>query len=188
MKKNYKKLKKLADEKLAQKQVVFDENDRVVLSMHVKNDDGFLSEFSSKNTPVISSSVAEFLEESAYGVPLKNGITLNIESNCIDENEKIEYEKAIREYYSEKYVSNEKELKKHHAISYFLIVLGVFILALAIYFNVKFGFLICSEIMDIVAWVFLWEATDILCFKSKELRDKRKKYLAFLSMEINFVN
>ncbi len=188
MAKSFRELKKSVDSKLMQKEYSTDEQNRVLINMNVKNDSGFLSEFSSQKTPVISSSVAEFLSESVYGVPLNNGVKLTVESDCIDEVEQVEYEKAIREYYSEKYVSNEKELKRNYAISFILAVFGVLVLAIAIFIELKFEMVIWSEVIDIVAWVFLWEATDVLFFRSRELRNNRRKCLAFLSMDIKFIS
>ena len=45
---------------------------------------------------------------------------------------------------------------------------------------------IWTEVVDIIAWVFLWEAVDISAFKNRGLRLKRFRYLAFMSMKIEY--
>ena len=61
-------------------------------------------------------------------------------------------------------------------------IAGVITLALAFRINSN----IWSEVVDIAAWVFLWEAVDIGTFKNRELRLKRKRYLAYMSMKVEF--
>ncbi len=45
-----------------------DEQGRIIINMTVKDDSEFLSRFSERSTPVISSEVAEFLENSTQGI------------------------------------------------------------------------------------------------------------------------
>ena len=79
--------------------LIRDEQNRVVINMTVKDDGNFLSVYSQSDMPVISSEVADFLETSVFAVPPTEELTLKIKSDCIDESEKIVYEKAIKEYY-----------------------------------------------------------------------------------------
>ena len=88
-----------------------DENGRVVINMTVKNDDSFLSVFSTTDTPTISSEVAEFLENSVENILPTESLALHIHSNCIDKGEEELYRKGIEEYYTEKYLSNKQKLK-----------------------------------------------------------------------------
>lgn len=70
------------------------------INMTVNDDSDFLSPYAETGKPVISSEVAEFLENSANAFHPKERITLTVHSNCIDDDEKIVYEKAIRNYFS----------------------------------------------------------------------------------------
>ena len=74
------------------------------------------------------------------------------------------------------------ELKRNRIIIFLLMIAGVITLALAFRINSN----IWSEVVDIAAWVFLWEAVDIGTFKNRELRLKRKRYLAYMSMKVEF--
>ena len=42
------------------------------------------------------------------------------------------------------------------------------------------------ELTDIVAWVFVWEAVDVLVFGSHELRTQKLRCLSFMDMKIEF--
>lgn len=164
-----------------------DDDNRVIINMNVKDDADFLSVFSESETPVISSETAEFLESSTFSVLPKEPLTLRIKGSCVDDNERVVYEKAIKEYYRERYVANEKSLKRHRILALTLAVIGVLILTIAIFLEYNKGSLVWAEVVDIAAWVFLWEAVDIYFFKTNEMKIKRKRYLAFVSARIEFI-
>ena len=58
------------------------------------------------------------------------------------------------------------------------------ILSLALLLEYRVGSLIWAEVIDIAAWVFLWEAVDIGIFRNRELREKRLRYRSFMEMKI----
>lgn len=157
-----------------------DEEGRVIIDMTVKNDDDFLSVYSTNETPVISTDVAEFIENSTHSISPRERFALHIHSNCIDEGEKIEYAAAIKEYYAEKYIANKKELNLNRIIISILTLAGIIVLALA--FQIENA--VWSEVIDIAAWVLLWEAVDTAFFKSREIDLRRRRYLAYISMKV----
>ena len=60
----FKETKKSVKEEISKRKLKKDENGRFVIEMTVKNDDDFLSPFSENETPVISESVSDFIENS----------------------------------------------------------------------------------------------------------------------------
>jgi hypothetical protein len=164
------------------------EHCRQTIRMNVSDDSNFLSVFSENDTPVISRDVAEFIEESTYSPKPADGLTLCIKSNCIDDDEKILYRKAIRVYYTEKYAAVNRELKKNHLIALALGVIGIFVLAAAIVVGYFYESAIWAEVIDIVAWVFLWEAVDIAFLETRKLKLDRQKYIAYVMMDIEYEN
>lgn len=186
--KQLKETKKQADKLVYESLPKRDKEGRVIIDMTIKNDDDFLSVYSEKQTPVISSSVAEFLETATHSVAPKEQLTLRIKSDCVDKAEREIYPKAIKEYYTEKYVANEKELIRLKVISFVLAVMGILTLAVAIFIAERFGAPLWSEVIDIVAWVFLWEAVDVLAFRSRSQRLLRWRNLAFIDMKVEFYN
>ncbi|MGN1399547.1 MAG: hypothetical protein ACI4WG_06095 [Erysipelotrichaceae bacterium] len=165
-----------------------DEENRIIINMNVKDDSDFLSVFSQSDTPVISTEVAEFIENSTNSIPPKEQLTLRIHSSCIDDSEKILYQKGIKQYYSEKRIANGRELKRNNIIVALLMAAGIFVLAFALLLEYKIGSLVWGEFIDIVAWVFLWEAVDISAFGNRGLRLKNARYLSYLSMKIEYID
>lgn len=180
-------MKKLS-ETILSKQFNYDDDGRIVIDMLVKDDSDFLSVFSSSDTPVISSNVAEFLESATHTVPPTEKLTLKIKSDAIDDNEKPVYEKAIKQYYLERYQTNKKELKFCNLSSIILSILGVLTLTVAVILQYLKGSVIWAEVVDIAAWVFLWEAVDVAFFRNRQLKLQQKRYSSFIEMKIIYVN
>ena len=154
------------------------------INMTVKDDSSFLSAFSQSDFPVISSDVADFIENATSSVYPGKPIKLQIHSSCIDDLEKDVYEKAIRRYYREKNSANERELKRNKMIILFLLIAGVAVLALSIFLSAMLSSEVVPGVIDIFAWVLVWEAADIGFFKNSELRVNKKRYNSFINMEI----
>ncbi len=157
--------------------------DRAVIDMTVKDDTDFLSRFSKHSTPVISSDVADFLENSTQNIPPKTPLHVRIYSDCIDEDEKPVYAKAMKDYYADKVTAAKRELHRNTTLALALALVGIFILAVSLIMD---GIL-WSEVMDIAAWVFLWEAVDIVAFRQRELRLCRYRYTQFTEMVIEYL-
>ena len=164
-----------------------DSEGRVIINMTVKDDANFLSVFSENDTPVIANDVADFIESSASSVVPGELLTLRIHSDCIDEQEQTLYRKATKEFFTQKYIANERELKRNALIVLTLTLLGIFVLAFRVIFEYRTGSAIWSEVIDIMAWVFLWEAVDIGVFGSRSLKMKRLRYISLISMNIEYV-
>jgi len=163
-----------------------DEEGRCIINMCVKNDDDFLSPFSATDTPVISPEVAEFVEDSTCLFPPNEQFVLRIKSNCIDDTEKELYQSAFREYYTHKYIANDRELRRRRKLAWAMGTVGVLVLALAVFLEYRFGSLIWAECIDIVAWVFIWEAVYTEQFDNRKRRLQKRSYLSYLSMGIQF--
>lgn len=162
-----------------------DENGRVIVNMNVGDDSNFLSMFSVTAKPVISSEVAEFMEFSTQLLPPDTDITLRIHSNCIDESEQKIYTAATKEFYRQQYIVTAKELKRNHISSAFLTLAGILCLVF-IFFMEQYS-VVWSEAIDIVAWVFLWEAVDIHFFQNRKLTARKIRYTIFANMNIEYM-
>lgn len=160
---------------------------RAIVDMEVKDDTEFLSVYCKSDMPTINSSVADFLENATRSRPCDEQFTLRIHSNCIDDREKKVYKQAIKNYYTEEFLAQERERKRNNIISLWLCLVGLLFLVIAIYVDFMPAKLVWAEFIDIVAWVFLWESVDIFFLKNREMRLKRKKYLSFISMKVEYV-
>lgn len=163
-----------------------DDEGRVIIDMHVKDDADFLSVFSASDTPVVSDEVACFLENTARGVLPNEQLALHIKSDCIDDGEKVVYTAAVKKYYAERYAENKRELRHLGFVALILAILGVLVLAFSVWLEYRYESVIWSEVVDIAAWVFLWEAVDVFFFKTREIKFIQKRYAAFIDMKISY--
>ncbi len=70
------------------------------IDMTVTDDGNFLSPYSEDGKPVISSEVADFLENAAKAYRPKDTLVVSIHGDCIDDCEKKKYAAAIKNYYT----------------------------------------------------------------------------------------
>ena len=187
MNKALKIVKKKVDNQLQQEKLVRDDQNRVVVDMIVQNDKHILSEFSESKTPVINTKVAEFIENATASIPAKEHLTLRISSDCIDDEEKGLYGKGIKEYYKGKYVEVQRSIKESNIIALILIAISLCLLVVTFLLKSALSFGIWAEIINIIAWFFLWEATAILSLKTRDLRHKRNKYLSYISIKVEYL-
>ena len=181
--KNYREIKKDINKEIEKRK---SRNIPYTINMNVNDDNGFLSEYSLSDTPVICRGVAEFIESSTPAIRKDETLTLNIKSNCIDDNEKEVYRSAIKEYYLERYISNKRELKRDYIFAGILGVFGLLVLMLAIL--VGYQSTIWAEVIDIVAWVLVWEAVYIALLETRKLKSDNRKYIAYISMNIEYID
>ena len=173
---------KETERKKEEQKIERDSEKRIVINMNVRDDSEFVSVFSGKSTSVISTDVAEFIESSTRNVPPRNQLTLRIHSDCIAKEEEGIYRSAIREYYTEKYFAVKNELKRNRIIILILALAGILTLSLA--FLIEHA--IWSEVIDIAAWVLLWEAVDIGVFKNRSMKFDKIRYLTYIDMNVEF--
>lgn len=164
-----------------------DENGNIILSMTVRDDTDFLSPYSFGDNPVISGDVADFLDSRTSAMPQSEGLTLRIHSDCIAKEEKPLYEKAIREYYRERFAANARELRHNALLASVFAIIGITVLALLVLFAAYLKESIWTEVIDIVAWVFLWEATDLYFLQNRDLKQERKRLRALIAIKIEYI-
>ena len=173
---------KETERKKEEQKIERDSEKRIVINMNVRDDSELVSVFSGKSTSVISTEVAEFIENNTRNIPLRNQLTLRIHSDCITKEEEGIYRSAICEYYTEKYFAVKKELKRNRIIILILALAGILTLSLAF----LIGHAIWSEVIDIAAWVLLWEAVDIGVFKNRSMKFDKIRYLTYIDMNVEF--
>jgi len=80
-----------------------------------------------------------------------------------------------------------KELSQNNVTAALLALAGVLCLGLMFVTERFGGNAIWTEVIDIVAWVFLWEAVDILFFRNRKLKGDKLRYVSFMNMNIEYL-
>ena len=163
-----------------------DSDGRAVIGMTVRDDREFLSDLSEDARPLISSDVAEFIERGAMRYAPKESLCLHVYSDCIEEREKEVYRGAIGEYYRLQYKQEVRDLSRNLFITLAMTLAGVVALVITLLAAYFLDNAIVSEILDIAAWVFLWEAVDQFFLERSVMRLRRNRCLAFIDMRVVF--
>lgn len=165
----------------------YDDEGRVIIDLHVKDDNNFLSPYSTEENSTISDGVSDFIAHSLLEVNAKERIHFNIYSNSIDEKEKKEYTSAIHSQYASEYKQTVYEKKRLLIISAIMFMIAVLTLTVMILLEVSgVGNAIITEIIDIVSWVFMWEAVDVFFFRRTALKHKEYRCLCLCESIIEY--
>ncbi|MDO4612302.1 MAG: hypothetical protein Q4B29_02500 [Candidatus Saccharibacteria bacterium] len=97
--------------------------------------------------------------------------------------EKKIYALAIKEYFSDEMASISRELRHYNIVAAIVSAIGLSILAASLLMEGE----LWPAVLDIVAWVFIWEAVDIIAFRKHELRIRKFRCRAFVNMKIEFI-
>ncbi len=176
------KEKKAIDNENKNKQYEYDNAGNIIVNLSIRDDVDFLSPYSLNGLPTISRDVGDFIENSTKTFPPKQKLTLRFHGMNLNNKEKQTYKKAIKDYYQDKYLHMQQKITKNNLISLLLLILGTLIVACAITINQE----VWSEVVDILAWVLLWEAMDTFLFRNLEFRHDKNRYLKFTTMNVEF--
>ncbi len=186
MLKEFKELKKELDAR-GTYTAAYDDEGRELIALSVHNDDSFLSPYSMGKAPKLSEEVVSFLDESTRGIRPDSHVHLAIHSDSIDEEEAARYESAIRSHYESTYHSIRAEKKHLHRIALIMALVAVFALSFMIGIDVAGqGDAVFVEVVDIFAWVFMWEAVDIFFLQCTLLRARERRALILAESRISF--
>ena len=159
---------------------------RALITMTVRDDTDFLSPYSVNAEEMISSEVAGFLSWSAQAFHPRTPISLQINSDCIDDQEKLVYCKAIRNYFDLQLVANRRDMRRNALMASAMLLVGIAGLA-SMFIAENLGIRqLWVECIDIFAWVFIWEAVDLFFIERGRLRLERQRLEAFMTMEIDY--
>lgn len=181
-----KEIKRQADLKIENAQTERDGEGRRIINMNVRDDAGFISPFADTAKPVIGGEVADFITSRASAISHKERLTLRVYGDCIDESEREVYRTAIKEYYTESYAEKQREYVRNLIASIILGVIGVIMLGVMIWLEETTQSAVWIEVIDIVAWVFVWEAVDIAFLENGVTSMGRRRCLALIDMKVEF--
>lgn len=162
------------------------EDGKRVINLNVSDDSGFLSTYSSDGKPLISGEVAEFLNHSAKRLKVNEEVRFVIDSAVIDDGEKVIYKRAIENYYLTEVAETKSQLKRNMWLSVIMLIIGALIFSLAIALEYGGFQLLWLDILDVAAWVFVWESVDLFVLQRPALKSELLKYYKIISAEIIF--
>ncbi|MEG1751639.1 MAG: hypothetical protein RR140_01245 [Clostridia bacterium] len=166
----------------------YDENGMLIVKLNLRDEDNFLSPFSYGSIPILDSNIEQYLNSCVRPAKCKQNIHLKIYSYTIDESEKKIYEQAIRNTFKQSYVSEKQHMQKSLIASLIMLFVSLSFLSLMFLFDYFKLNSIFIELIDIIAWVFMWEAVDIFFFKRHVINWSQQKNIGFYNAKISFLS
>jgi hypothetical protein len=164
------------------------EDGRYNVSITIDGEAELFSPLSENREPRLSSEVAEFIECTAEKVPRGELVRLNIITESeVAEGERERIGAAVQRHFIQAYEKESRQRKKLRFIALIMAIIGV--LALTVVIGLGLSGLrgeVTAEVIDIFAWVFIWEAIDIYFLRSRESIITELRYLALAEAEICF--
>ena len=182
----FKKVKELSRSLSEEIEPETDEKGRTVVRLRVTDDDNFLSPFSVEGKPVIAGETAEFLNHSLLQLKTSSAVHFVVSSNVITDEEQQVYEKAIKNYYREEFAERAREIRKNTLASLVMILVGALVFAIAILLESMDLKPLFLNILDVIAWVFVWEAADLFFLQRPVLRKEQLRNLKIAVAEFTF--
>lgn len=163
----------------------YDKDGKLIVDLKVKDDSNFLSPYCTTNSD-ISNEVEDFIEDNVPSSKSKNGIHLRIHSDVIDEKEKLEYTNAIHFHYETKRFEVYLEKRRMTFIAVIMAIIAIMALSAMIVLEYHNVHSVAISVIDIFAWVFMWEAVDILFIQCTILRHRQRKFRNLAECEVEF--
>ena len=183
---NLKKLRELKRLAKSEAEVEYDENGRELICMTIKEDDGFLSPYAIGGEEVLSAEACEFFDRAVMRMPLKDELRIDITSEAVAENEQSGYAAAIRNTYRTRVIDINRKLRMNAIAALIMTITAIVVLALYLALELWNAGYVILEIVDIVAWVFMWEAADLFFLERNVLKLEQLRSCRLYDAEITF--
>jgi hypothetical protein len=168
-----------------------DEKGRIIVPVTIRDDENFLSSYTKSDIPIINSDISNYLDSLIEFLPPAEILHFQIRSNCINPEEQKIYKEAIKEYFLTQYSKSRRQFKRNLRMGVITSLIGALLILITYLIAPgESGTIIqkaTTEAVNIAAWVFFWEALDILLMQNYECRRNRKIYATALMSKIEFI-
>ncbi len=158
-----------------------------IIKVYVDKKDDFYNQYDPLNKS-INFDIANYIIEEANNIPFRYKLKIEFFSDDLTESEKDSIRKILKEYYAFEIKKEENILKASAIKGICLLLMGILIITseiLGIWSNIAYD-KIFLEVMDILAWVLLWESIDILLLSNNKEKIKKKNLIQIYKSEILF--
>ena len=170
------------NKKLIKKDCKLDEEGRCLIEIAIKDRSEVLSPYVINGQETINSEFASALDNAVKSIPPKKDIHLNIEGKGLSDQDKNIFALAIKNYYLNSTLESQRKIKNNMILFIIMSIMSLITLTalfLVNYFEVNW---LIIEVFDIIVWVFVWEAVDLLAFqRSMIVFDRQRSYKVYRS-------
>ena len=182
----FKFIKYFNDKKLIAKDRPVDSEGRAIVDIKIKDKSEVISPFVIDGQEIINAEFANLIDNTMKSIPPTQNININIDCEKLTDKDKSSFALAIKNYYKNSTLDSQRKMDNNTKI--LLLMLALSITSLAALFLVNFFSVnwLVIEIVDIVAWVFIWESIDLLVFQRSLVRYEKLRYLSLYNCHITY--
>lgn len=145
-----------------------------------------LAPFALDGKETINVEFANLLDNVSKSIPPKENMHLKLKCEKLTDKEKQDFSMAIKNYYFNSLIDNQRKLHNNSLIFWSMIAISLLFLAILFIANHFDAPWIITEVLDIIAWVFVWEAVDLLAFQRSIYQYEMNRDLVLYKMKISF--
>lgn len=179
-------IKYFQDKKLIAKDRAIDSDGKAIVDIIIKDKEEVISPFVIDGQEVINAEFAGLIDNTVKSIPPSQAININITCEKLTDKDKTDFALAIKNYY--KNSTLEVQRKMDGNLKIFLIMLVFSVVSISALFLVNFFDLnwIVVELVDIITWVFIWEAIDLIVFQRSIYRYEKLRNMSLYHCQITY--
>ena len=164
---------------------VVEHEDYDVINIKAENKAQIFSKYSYDANDKLNPELSNYIIEKTNRLNPKKDLKLNFYVN--EEISQQEVKTIINNHFKEDYLEYKTDFKKALAVISIFLLLGVVALITLTIMNYLFNNFYFNIILEIVAWVFVWEAVDITFFRIPKLKRKTLQMQRICNAKIEIV-
>lgn len=165
------------------------EKGEAYISAKVNSINDIISKYSTKDYEWINPEFADYIEESAYYIPIEESITIEICGGNFSPDEQELIKRVIKDYFGLKLGDKFLDLDINKHRSFVLLLFGVISLGI---FAILSKFSIISsaltEVVLLLFWFFLWEYADLAWLDRSDIHLSRLEAAQLSTAKITFLD
>lgn len=146
------------------------DNTNFCMNVKVENSHQIFSKFNYDKEDTLNPEFCDYLLTNAKLMSPTADIKIKIHSNENIDTGKVS--KAIKCHFSRDYAETKAYFAKNNISALFSLLLGILSLAILIIFYNSFDNFYITTIIEIIAWVFVWEAADKFFYDRSRIKRK----------------
>jgi len=162
-------------------------DNEAVICINAKDKTDIISKYSVDTDLTINSELSDYLKENADEIPIKHPLSIKIDTEkelTVEDKSKVKL--ALRNHFTKKVSDVNEKLYENEVECYTMVFLSFIFLLAYVLCKIHLPIEILSEILLIIAWVFVWRMTESIVFVRKEMRREAIKYYRLLTARIEF--
>lgn len=160
-----------------------DEDGRGIVNIGAENYDDIFSPYCYKGGDTLSFEMVEYLMEKQEIIPLDYDLTLRFNIKDASEDKRKEIQMAVKKNFENDIHAVDQRLQRISSLSFWFCVIGAILTAIYLVAT-KFFPTEITYLMDIMAWVFVWEGVSTYFLDRREMRINKIKSLRLAAAKI----